>query len=128
MGRATYDWLVASGAGWPYGEQRVIVVTSRPIMAPAGPLTAWSHGTDALAAYLRWLDDGDVWIAGGGKLQQAMIAAGALDRLELFVMPEILGDGIPLFPPNGHRQGVRLAAATALDAGVVRLDYDFTAG
>ena len=25
MGRATYDWLVASGAGWPYGEQRVIV-------------------------------------------------------------------------------------------------------
>ena len=47
--------------------------------------------------------------------------------LELFVVPEIVGDGIPLFRPSAAMRSVKLRSATALDAGVVRLDYDFTA-
>src|SRR5690606_7701470 len=38
MGRATYDWLVKEGAGWAYGDKRSIVVTSRPLPDPIGPL------------------------------------------------------------------------------------------
>ena len=127
MGRATYDWLLQAGIEWPHAGQRVIVVTSRPIDNPPGPLTSWGDGIDRLVAYLRALDDGDVLIVGGGILQQAMIARGGLDRLELFVVPEIVGEGIPLFPPNGFGRTVRLSAANRLDRGIVRLDYDFAA-
>ena len=38
MGRGTYDWLVRENIPWPYGEQRVIVVTSRPLPSPIGAL------------------------------------------------------------------------------------------
>jgi len=127
MGRATYDWLRAAGVDWPYGDKRVLVVTSRPLEEAPAPLVIWSEGVERLVAYLRSLSDGDVWIAGGGRLQQAVIAAGGLDRLELFVMPELLGDGTPLFPPNGHRRGLTLRAAVGLDRGVVWMDYDFAA-
>ncbi|WP_271898939.1 ATP-binding cassette domain-containing protein [Candidatus Phyllobacterium onerii] len=34
MGRGTYDFLEKDGSPWAYGEQRVLVVTSRPIAAP----------------------------------------------------------------------------------------------
>ena len=125
MGRATYDWLVAAGVPWPHAEQRVVIVTSRPIENPAGPLTTWTDGITALTTYLRGLTDGDVWLVGGGKLQQAMIAEGGLDRLELFIVPEMLGEGVPLFPPNGYRRSLRLTSADRLGEGVIRLDYAF---
>jgi dihydrofolate reductase len=128
MGRATYDWLIAFGGPWPYVDKRAIIVTSRPIDKPPVPLTTWTRDIAALVAHLRELDDGDVWIVGGGQLQQALIARNALDQLELFVVPEIVGEGIALFPPNGHRRSVRLVEANTLDRGVVRLCYDFRKG
>ena len=127
MGRTTYDEIPNFNIGWPYAAQRAIVVTSRPTDKPIGKIEVWDRGVDALIAYLCKLDDGDVWIAGGGKLQQAFIERGGLDRLELFVVPEIVGAGIPLFPPNGFARTVKLTAAEPLAAGVVRLVYDFPA-
>jgi dihydrofolate reductase len=127
MGRATYDWVRAAGVEWPYGGKRVIVVTSHPIEQPPAPLVTWSEGVERLVPHLRTLSDGDVWIAGGGLLQQAVIAAGGLDRLELFIVPELLGEGTLLFPPNHHRRGLKLRSAERLDRGVAWLDYDLTA-
>ena len=127
MGRATHDAIAGFEEGWPYAGKRAIVVASKPLAAPLGRIEAWQKGIPALAAHVRALDDGDVWIVGGGRLQQAMIAAGALDRLELFVVPEIVGGGIPTFPPDGLSHSLRLAGAEALAAGVVWLDYRFDA-
>ncbi|WP_333612455.1 hypothetical protein [Brevundimonas bullata] len=59
MGRGTYDFLAKDPVAWAYGHQRVIVVTSRPIDDPMGPLETRSD-VDALIAELRNLDDGDV--------------------------------------------------------------------
>lgn len=126
MGRGTYDAIAGFDGDWPYAEQRSIVVTSRPIDDPAGPVETWSDGVDALIAHLRSLDDGDVWLVGGGRLQQAFIERGGLDSLALFIAPEIVGAGIPLFPPNGFARPVTLVSAEALKAGFVRVLYDFT--
>lgn len=127
MGRATYDAIAGFDVDWPYGDQRTIVLTSRPIDRPASPVETWSDGVDALADHLRALDDGDVWIVGGGRLQQAFIERRALDTLALFIAPEIIGGGIPLFPSNGFARPVRLVSAETLPAGFVRILYDFGA-
>lgn len=127
MGRGTYEAIVGFNEGWHYGGRRAIVVTSGEIPDPIGDISLWHDGVDALVAHLRALDNGDVWIIGGGQLQQAFIERGALDRLELFIVPEIVGAGIPLFPPNGFARSVTLEAAEPLAAGVVRLVYDFPA-
>lgn len=65
MGRGTYDFLANDPAPWAYDEQRAIVVTSRPIPDPKGVLET-RDDVDSLIAELRRLEDGDVWMLGGG--------------------------------------------------------------
>lgn len=125
MGRSTYDFLAREDVPWAYGAQRVIVVTSRPITDPKGPLET-RRSVDELITELRALDDGDVWMLGGGRLQMAFIERGALDEIEIYLIPELIGGGSPLFPPTGFRASPRLLSATALDQGCVRLHYDLS--
>jgi dihydrofolate reductase len=124
MGRGTYDYIANESSPWAYGDQRVIVVTSRPIDDPKGPLEVRSD-VDALISELRGLDDGDVWMVGGGQLQMAFLERGALDEIEIYIIPEMLGGGRPLFPPTGFRTSPTLVSAQALDRGCVRLHYRF---
>lgn len=124
MGRGTYDFLEKEDAPWAYGNQRVFVVTSRPIPSPKGELDVRAD-IEGLIQELRALTDGDVWILGGGKLQMAFIERGALDEIEIYVMPDLIGGGRPLFPATGVRARPRLLSAEALDRGCVRLHYAF---
>ncbi|MCJ8056119.1 dihydrofolate reductase family protein [Shinella curvata] len=122
MGRGTYDFIANEDSPWAYSEQRVIVVTSRPIENPKGPLETRSN-VDGLVTELRALEDGDVWMLGGGQLQMAFMERGALDEIEIYVIPEIIGSGLPLFPLTGFKASPTLISATAIDKGCVRLHY-----
>jgi dihydrofolate reductase len=124
MGRGTYEWLVRAGMPWPYAEQRCLVVTSRPLPDPIGTLETRTD-VDALIAELRALDDGDVWMLGGGQLQMAFMERGALDEIEVYVISQLLGGGFPLFPSTGFRKSLRLLSAQALGTGGARLHYSF---
>lgn len=125
MGRGTYDFIAKDPSPWAYGEQRVVVVTSRPIENPKGSIEIRDN-LDDLIAELRRLEDGDVWMLGGGMLQMAFIERGALDEIELYVIPELLGGGRPLFPATGFRSSTELVSAKMLDRGCVRLHYRFS--
>lgn len=125
MGRATYDFIDQEATPWAYAGKRVIVVTSRPIERPKGKLETRTD-VDALIGELRALDDGDVWMLGGGQLQTAFLERGALDEIEIYVIPELIGGGPLLFPATGFRASPRLLSAKALDRGCVRLHYALT--
>jgi dihydrofolate reductase len=62
---------------------------------------------------------------GGGRLQMAFMEKGALDELEIYVIPEIIGGGRPLFPATGLRASPKLLSAAEMDKGCVRLHYSF---
>jgi dihydrofolate reductase len=124
MGRRTYDFLEQDRSAWPYGEQRVFVVTSHPIHNPRGQVEIRSN-IERLIDELRALDDGPVWMLGGGQLQMAFMERGALDEIEIYMFPELLGGGRPLFPATGFRSSPRLVATRALARGCVRLHYSF---
>ena len=126
MGRGTYDFIAREPAPWAYDEQRAIVVTSRPIADPKGALETRSD-IDSLIAELRSLEDGDVWMLGGGRLQMAFMERGALDEIEIYVMPKLIGGGKPLFPPTGFRKSPKLLAVQMLERGCVRLHYALSA-
>ena len=124
MGRRTYDLIPSLGIGWPYAGKRGLVLTSGRGSSVRERVRFWTNGLPALIAYLRDLDDGDVWAVGGGRLLAGMIEAGALDRLELLVAPVLLGEGVSLFPKSAHGpRGMSLNGAEVLDRGVVLLDY-----
>jgi len=121
LGRTTFEQVL--GFGWPYAGRRGLVVTSREVDAAPDGVEAWRAGIAALVDHLRGLTDGDAWVVGGGRLQQAMLEADAIDRLDIFVLPVTLGDGVPLFPKTGRSLRFELDAATPLPAGMLRLTY-----
>lgn len=124
MGRGTYDFIAGQPTPWAYGDQRVLVVTSRAITDPKGSLEL-RQDIDALVSELRALNDGDVWMLGGGQLQMAFLERGVLDEIEIYVIPELLGGGKPLFPATGFETSPRLISAQSMDRGCVRLHYSF---
>ena len=125
MGRSTYEWVKREGHAWAYKDQRSIVVTSRDIDTSFGNVELRSD-VDALVAELRALEDGDVWMLGGGKLQMAFIERGALDEIEVYVMSTLLGGGYPLFPPTGFfKDSIKLIEVNKLGSGCARLFYRF---
>jgi dihydrofolate reductase len=122
MGRATYDQVLAFGA-WPYAGKTCLVLSRRGIANPPAGVEAWKGDAASLAAHLATLEE-RVWVVGGGKLIAGLLAEGAITELDLFVMPVLLGRGIPLFA-GGHPPALKLGLmeTRAWPNGVVRLRY-----
>lgn len=105
-------------------RQAVACVSQHCAKPDKGPFEVRGD-VDTLMAELRALDDGDVWMVGGGQLRITFIERGALDEIEIYLIPEMLGDGHRLFPTTGFRASPTLISAQTLDQGCVRLHYRF---
>lgn len=122
VGRATYDQAVQ--LGWPYQGIEFFVLTSSPLTDPPPHTVAWAEPVEALVRHLSGPGrTGDCWVLGGPRTIRAFAEIGALHELHLFVMPVVLGAGIPLFPSPYPRQRMDLVSVDAFETGVVRLVY-----
>ncbi|WP_142848594.1 dihydrofolate reductase family protein [Telmatospirillum sp. J64-1] len=119
MGRTTYDQVL--GFGWPYGDKPCYILTSQPLGPGAPPGVEAAGDAALLAKHLQ--DCRNVWVAGGAKTIRAFRDADAVDRIELFVMPILLGDGIRLFPTAPHSEKLTLEESKTYDNGAVKLTY-----
>lgn len=123
MGRKTYDHIWQLSPDWPYLGVSGIVL-GHPAPPLRGPVTTCTD-LAALIPQLRAAER-DVWVVGGPALQQDFIAMGALDRLQLCILPVLLGSGNRTFPesPAPLRQPV-LHGVTQLPKGMLLADYRF---
>lgn len=122
IGRATYDQVREMGA-WPYEGKPAWVLTSRALPGAPEGVEIWPWGVAKLIEQLRAGAGGDVWIVGGGKVVRGFLEADAIDEIELFVMPRLLGDGIRLFEPTESFSALELVDTHAYPDGVVRMRY-----
>lgn len=122
IGRRTYD-QVKQLLGWPYAGKRAIIVSHRAVEDPPEGAELWSGDTVELVKRLRESATGDVWVIGGSELQQQFLDADGLDRIEVHVIPLLLGDGIPLWPRTARRRRLTVKSATQIAGGMVRLEY-----
>lgn len=122
MGRAAYEKSRALGE-WPFAGKRTVVLTTRPLAgAPAG-VEAYRGDVVSLATELRSRDAGDIWLFGGANSVQGFRDNGLIDRIELYVIPVLLGDGIRMLERSSERMALTLIDARPMGAGVVRLVY-----
>ena len=126
LGRATFDQSLE--LGHPFAGERMIVLTHRSITdAPPGVET-FGGDVSELAANLRndlAAGNKDVWLMGGGLSIAPFCKADLVDRYELYIMPVLLGTGIPLFPPNLKTSTeLRLVRTRELPKGIVETIYE----
>ena len=124
MGSATYEFCAALPE-WPYPDHPVWVLTGRDRRLPDGadvrvvngPVGALHRDVVASAG------GRDVWVVGGGNVASQYADAGLLDRVEVTVVPVVLGAGKPLFDRAlGDR--LQLVSTRPFANGMVELRYD----
>ncbi len=124
MGSITYEQLL--GWGWPYGDIPCKVLTSRELDVAKGADITFS--SEFTADAIRTQADRTtrrLWVVGGGKLVTTGLRQGAIDTLEIYVTPVVLGSGVPLF--NGPYDGpLTLIGSKEFTNGVVKLVYAAT--
>ncbi|MBP6013813.1 MAG: dihydrofolate reductase [Alphaproteobacteria bacterium] len=122
IGRKSYD-VARSFGDWPYKNMRSLVITSSPL--DDAPLNVTRVGADIprLTTALRAAGTKDTWVMGGAMTINAFLAAGAIDRLDLFTIPVLLGDGVRLFTEGRPETSLKLLSSQAYDKGLARLSY-----
>ncbi len=123
MGRTSYEQAV--GWGWMWGDRPTLVLTNAThLAAPDGANIAFSaEPTVAAIASFAKRTPGRLWVFGGGSVVTEALVGGVVDTLDITIVPEAIGEGIPLFtsPFEGH---LRVLETFAFSNGAVRLVYD----
>ena len=83
-----------------------------------------SEGIESALEQARDAADGkDVSLAGGADVAQQYLAAGLIDKMEIAIVPILLGEGARLLENLGDSE-LRLSQVQAIEApGVVHLEY-----
>jgi len=101
-----------------------VYVCSRTLQAADFPkVTIIADGVGEAIAALKAKEGKDIWLFGGGALFRSLFDAGLVDRVEIALIPVILGGGIPLIPEGPRSQVLQLASCQPLPSGIVLLAY-----
>lgn len=122
MGRRTYDEVLKLSEQFPYKGKPCYVVTRSE--QPSSPdVTFTAEDLVSLVPKIKAEASGDVWLVGGGQLTKAFLEKGLLDRIEMTVIPKILGEGIPLFPEGTDFTLLKLVTAEPMGQ-MISLAYE----
>jgi dihydrofolate reductase len=128
IGRKTFETVLTFPV-WPYGDKRVVVLSSRPVdFSPVrggaveqmtGPPAEIVSKLVASGAHYLYVD--------GGITIQRFLRAGLIQRLIITRVPVLIGDGIPLFGALPRDLRLRHVATQHYPSGLVKSEYDVAA-
>lgn len=125
MGRNTYETVLTFG-DWPYGDTRVIVLSSRSIEFPEDIPPCVEHSSQTPKALLERLtaEGAQHLYIDGGNTVQRFLADGLIDDLIITTIPILLGDGISLFGPVPDDIRLSHVATRTWEFGFVQTHYE----
>ena len=125
MGRKTFEKVLTFGS-WPYGEKRVVVLSSRPIdlsVVSAGVVEQMAGEPAEIVAQLAARAIHHLYIDGGVTIQR-FLRAGMIQRLIITRVPALIGEGVPLFGALPHDVRLRHIATRHYPSGLVQSEYE----
>jgi dihydrofolate reductase len=125
IGRNTFE-TVLQFPSWPYGEKRVVVLSSRPLdlsTAPAATVEHMSGEPAGIVARLASRGMNHLYVDGGITIQR-FLRAGLVHRFVITRVPVLIGQGIPLFATLPHDIPLRHIATHHYPSGLVKTEYE----
>lgn len=128
IGRNTFETVLAFAA-WPYGDKRVVVLSSRPIDFSAvrgGVVEQMAGAPTEIVSKLAASGAHSLYIDGGITIQR-FLREGVVQRLIITRVPVLIGTGIPLFGTLPHDIRLHHVATQAYQSGLVKTEYEVVA-
>jgi dihydrofolate reductase len=132
IGRVTYQEFVPFWADKTGDEDPVAAHMSKPKLVVSTTLKSvdeWPNSklisgdvVDELAK-IKQQAGKDIQIIGSGALVRSLLAAGAVDELDLLLFPIVVGKGKRLFVDGADQIPLQLAGSKSLDSGVLSIKY-----
>lgn len=123
MGSTTYEQSLQWG--WIWGDRPTMVLTTRTgLEVPEGAdITFAAAPTAEAIRSFSAATPKRLWVHGGGRVVTDGLHGGAIDTLDITLMPEALGSGIPLFT-EPYAGPMKLLDSVGYANGAVRLVYE----
>lgn len=123
MGRKTYE-QVLSFRDWPYAEKKTYVFTRQkePLRREKN-VEFVSGDVGEFVRRLKENTDEDIWLVGGSQLVKVFLEEDLIQDMIVFIVPIILGDGIPLFDRTGKEIRLKMINTERYETGLVRIEY-----
>jgi dihydrofolate reductase len=128
IGRKTFD-KVLSFEAWPYGDKRVVILSSHPLdlSAAVGGVVEQMAGPPAeIVSQLASRGVHHLYVDGGITIQR-FLRAGLIRRLIITRVPVLIGEGIPLFGALPRDIRLRHVATRHYPSGLVQSEYEIAA-
>ncbi len=124
MGRKTYEQALGFGE-WPYREKKSYIFTrQKEPMRRENNVEFVSEDIGEFVRQLKRNTEEDIWLVGGSQIIKVFFEENLVQDLIVFVVPIILGSGIPLFDHIGKEIGFRTGRVERYENGLVKLEYE----
>ena len=125
IGRKTFETVLAF-PDWPYGDKRVVVLSSGRLDLSAvknGKVEQMSGAPEEIVARLAASGAQHLYIDGGITIQR-FLRAGLIQRLIITRVPVLIGEGIPLFGSLPYDVRLQHVATRHYPSGLVQSEYE----
>jgi dihydrofolate reductase len=125
IGRKTFEAMRRMGNDAASAPGIQNVVFSRTLRQADHPHVIVNGDAVRFVTELRAKPGKDIALFGGGELFRSLLAARLVDRVEVSLIPVLLGSGIPLLPPPAERAALKLRKQRLYEqTGTIGLEYD----
>jgi len=127
IGRKTFETVLAM-KDWPYGDKRVVVLSSRQLdlSATRGVVEQMAGPPAEIVSQLADSGAHHLYIDGGITIQ-GFLRAGLIQRLIITRVPVLIGDGVPLFGTLPRDVQLSHIATQHYPSGLVQSEYQVPA-
>jgi dihydrofolate reductase len=114
--------------GWPYGDKRVVVLSSRrlDLSAVNGAVEQMGGSPAEIVSQLAASGADHIYVDGGITIQ-GFLRAGLVQRLVITRVPVLIGDGVPLFATLPRDIRLHHIATRHYSSGLVQSEYQIAA-
>jgi len=124
LGRKSFETVLAMDP-WPYGDKRVVVLSSSPVDLSGvigGTVQHMSGEPADITARLAATGAHHLYIDGGVTIQRFLLA-GLIQRMVITRVPVLIGEGVPLFGALPHDIRLRHVDTRHFPSGLVSSEY-----
>jgi dihydrofolate reductase len=124
VGRKTLDIPEGQKGGKsPWGKMDCYIFSCSKPPGKRGGAEYVNSAPSELIRELQSRPGKDIWLMGGGELAREFLKEDLIDRIDLGIMPVLLGEGVPLFPAGFPQRSFQLVSHEVHPSGVVRVSY-----